>query len=463
MEREEIQARSRWMMRVLEWDDSRARYPNIWHAGMPRHILAFERIAGRLRLGDLVAVYHPASSRHAERSERFVGLARVAGLRRSDVPDHAWIDLESAHRFDPPLDLGRAPRRVFMCCDPAWPEQDTALFRRVLDAAAAAGWEPLEAERDADTPPVPGSPGVEPAAVPAQAEEAGLPVAETAGTSTEGDLAAASSRLFGGVEFSADMRDPRETTWLALVAMLDDRLRVVRLDATGRHGLQVSLRHPDRELMRAEAIGLAFPFGLPLAFGEALIGRAAAHEGWWALAKRFEKLTWPEYLVALQAFRDEHGDLRRLTDELHGTASPLQRSDPDLGSRSYHGIRMIAEDRSRFAIRPFESASARLLLEVDPRAAMRRMGVEVAAGPDGPDPARVLEALARLDPLPVEVAPPHRLKCIRSMRAVAAVVAARSAALAVSSGEADRPAEALAPDQADRVRREGWTYGLETP
>ena len=108
----------------MEWDEPRARYPNLWNEGMPAHVLAFERIGARLRLGDLIAVYHPASAKHPERSNRFVGLARVIGVRRADDPQHAWVDLEAAHRFDPPLETKRTPRRVFMCCDPGWPEHD---------------------------------------------------------------------------------------------------------------------------------------------------------------------------------------------------------------------------------------------------------------------------------------------------------------------------------------------------
>ena len=121
MPHEEIGKPTRWMIRAMEWDDPRARYPNIWHAGMPRHMLALERLAGRLRLGDLVAIYYPASSRHPERSERYLGLSRIIGLRRADMPGYAWIDVETAHRFHPPLALDAAPRRVFMCCDAGWP------------------------------------------------------------------------------------------------------------------------------------------------------------------------------------------------------------------------------------------------------------------------------------------------------------------------------------------------------
>ena len=124
MQKEEVRRKSRWIMRVMEWDDPRARYPNIWLEGMPLHLLALERMAGRLRLGDLVAVHYPSSARHAERSDRFLGLSRVVGLRQADLPGQAWIDLTTAHRFESPLQLKRAPRRVFTCCDPGWPDED---------------------------------------------------------------------------------------------------------------------------------------------------------------------------------------------------------------------------------------------------------------------------------------------------------------------------------------------------
>ena len=57
MHQERGERRSRWVIRAMEWDDARARYPNIWHEGMPRHLMAFNRVAERLSLGDLVATY----------------------------------------------------------------------------------------------------------------------------------------------------------------------------------------------------------------------------------------------------------------------------------------------------------------------------------------------------------------------------------------------------------------------
>ena len=142
MRSDDLRRHSRWMLRTQEWDEPRARYPNVWHEGMPKHVLAFDTVASRMRLGDLIAVYYPASQTHKDRSERFVGISRVAGLRRSHDPAYAWIDLEIAHRFDPPLDVGESPRRVVMCCDPGWPEPDIVMFRKVHDAAVAAGWKP---------------------------------------------------------------------------------------------------------------------------------------------------------------------------------------------------------------------------------------------------------------------------------------------------------------------------------
>ena len=71
MRTDEIRRRSRWMIRAQEWDERRARYPNVWQDEMPRHILAYDTVASRIRLGDLVAVYYPASQKHPDRSERF--------------------------------------------------------------------------------------------------------------------------------------------------------------------------------------------------------------------------------------------------------------------------------------------------------------------------------------------------------------------------------------------------------
>ena len=85
MKHDDLQHRSRFILRAMEWDDPKAKYPNIWVDGMPRMLLAIDRIAGRLRLGDLVATYHPASQRHPQRSDRFVGISRVCALRRGET------------------------------------------------------------------------------------------------------------------------------------------------------------------------------------------------------------------------------------------------------------------------------------------------------------------------------------------------------------------------------------------
>ena len=140
IQQEDPRRRSRWILRVQEWDEPRAKYPNIWQDGMPRHVMAFDTVAGRLRLGDLVAIFHPVSKRRPERSDRFIGLSRVVGLRRADGQGYCWIDLDTEHRYaKAPLPESR-PRRVFLCCDPGWPGPEVELFRAVFDAAVAAGW-----------------------------------------------------------------------------------------------------------------------------------------------------------------------------------------------------------------------------------------------------------------------------------------------------------------------------------
>ena len=152
MRTDEIRRRSRWMIRAQEWDEPRARYPNVWFEGMPRHVLAYDTVASRMRLGDLVAVYYPSSQRHPERSDRFLGIARVVGLRRSHDPSSAWIDLDTAHRFSPPLNLGEAPRRVFLCCDPGWSDHEVGMFRKVFQTAVDQGWQPAPEETEEGAP-----------------------------------------------------------------------------------------------------------------------------------------------------------------------------------------------------------------------------------------------------------------------------------------------------------------------
>ncbi|MDX1388084.1 MAG: hypothetical protein R3344_02790 [Acidobacteriota bacterium] len=442
MRTDEIRRRSRWMIRAQEWDEPRARYPNVWHEGMPRHVLAYDTVASRMRLGDLVAVFYPASQKHPDRSERFLGISRVVGLRRSHDPACAWIDLETAHRFDPPLNLGEAPRRVFLCCDPGWSEHEVEAFRKVFDAAVAAGWEPTPEETEEGAPSRPAT----------RHDESSRHDTEEAPDAGEAPASSpdAGTILFGGAAMNGDMRDPRTGTWLALVALRGEQLELVRLEATGRSGLHGHLRDPDADLMRASAIGLGFPVGLPLAFAESLLDGPFPDEGWWALAGKLEKMSRPDFLVALQEFRESHGPLTRYTDEVAGAPSPLHRAGPDIGSMAYHGIKLLAEERSRYAMRPFEQAQGKVLIEVFPEGAAKKL-----AG----NGATTIDAVASATELPVKIPAGYRSACESNAEALGAVMAARCAAAAVLSGETDKTPEELSEAEADRIRREGWIYG----
>jgi len=450
----------------MEWNDVRARYPNVWHEGMPCQLLASDRVAQRLRLGDLIAIYYPASQRHAERSERFLGLSRVAGLRRAHAHGFGWVELETAHRFDPPIDLEQPPSRVFLCCDPGWPGPEVAMFARLFDAATVAGWQPNPDEIESAHSAGPehlgerevGPPTAGEVAQAAAATDTPLPSGAPAQLDKE---LIEHGRLFAGVDYSGDMRDPRDRTWLATVALQDDRLHVIRLEATGRAGLERYLRDPDRTLMNVEAIGMTFPFGLPLPFAESLLGGKFPEEGWWALAKKLERLTRPEYLIRIQEYREAQGEPKRLTDEKVDAPSPLYRLGPDLGSRSFHGIRMIAEDRSRYAMRPFESAQGKLLLEVHPEALFRRVLGDAQSEDERERLKSVVAALPALESLPLEIGDRFARDCRTRETALRAVVAARCTAIAVLTGEADKAPDELAPGEGDRVRREGWIYGVQ--
>ena len=264
--------------------------------------------------------------------------------------------------------------------------------------------------------------------------------------------------MFAGVEYSGDMRDPRQATWLSIVALDGDRLRVTRLEPTGRGGMQAYLRDPDRALMNVEAIGLAFPFGLPVAFAESLLGGSFPQQGWWALVKRLGQVSRPDFLIAAEEFRGAHGEVKRVTDDVARLDSPLHRERRDICPTSYHGIRMIGEDRSRYAIRPFENAQGKLLLEVRPEGALRDLCRPDDASEGWQEVAARLDSLERW---PVDLDARLRRSCTTRRAAFDAVLSARSAAIAALTGETERTPEELSPEHADRVRHEGWIYGLE--
>ena len=212
--------------------------------------------------------------------------------------------------------------------------------------------------------------------------------------------------------------------------------------------------------MHVEAIGMDFPFGLPQGFAEKVLGGSFPEEGWWGLVRRLEHLSMPDFLVAIQEFRDAEGESKRLTDEKAEFHSPLHRVDPDLGSTTYHGIRMIGEDRSRYAVRPFESAQGKLLLEVCPTAALKRLPGDSPAldKVDGRESA--LRGLSELEKLPVRLDPAYRRSARGHRAALEALIAARCAAIAVLEGETERSPDELLSGEGERLRREGWIYGL---
>jgi len=438
MAAEKMRVHSRWMLRVLEWNDPRAKYPNLWHGGMPVHVLAFDTVAKRLRLGDLIAVYHPAVQVGDKKQGAFLGLSRVIGLRESHSDDQYWIDLETAHRLAAPLVPDKAPRRVFLCCDPEWPGPDVALFRQLFDAALADGWNPATGDQEVGGE----TPEPEPEPEPESEPEAG-------------------GRRFCGAVLGGGLHDRREHTWIAMVRLTGDGnpgLKVTRLEATGRSGLAGLLRSSDQGVVAAEGIGLSFPFGMPLPFAEAVHGGAYPEAGWWDLVRSLERWSYPDFLEKIQEFQKEHGETLRHTDQKQGAGSSLRRNHPDLGSVTYHGIRMLAEGRSRFAVRPFESAEGRLLFEVRPPLEILDLN-ETTVDAVAQWSTGIEAKLSGLGQLPVTLDRSALKACRGSSTALKAVLAARQAAAAVLSGEVSRTPEELDPEEADRIRKEGWIYG----
>lgn len=427
MATERARLHSRWMLRVLEWSDPKAKYPNLWHDGMPVHVLAFDTVAKRLRLGDLVAVFHPAVQAGEKKHGAFLGLSRVIGLRKSYSDSQYWIDLETAHRLSKPLVPDRVPRRVFLCCDSEWPGPDVALFRQLFAAAVSDGWSPVAGDL-AD--------GGE-----AEPEEAG--------------------RMFCGAVLGGGLHDRSEHTWLATVRLTgtgNPGLRVIRLEATGRFGLAGLLQSPDKTLMASEGVGLCFPFGMPLRFVEAIHDGTYPVSGWRDLLRLVGQLSYPDFLEKIQEFHRDHGETLRYTDEKQAAGSPLRRDLPDLGSVTFHGMRMLAEERAGYAVRPFESGEGCLLFEVRPP--LQDVGLdETTAGQVQAWSSGIRERLSRLSRLPVTLDEDAYRACRSGAAALKAVLAARQAASAVLSGEVTRAPEELDPGEADRILKEGWIYG----
>ena len=90
-------------------------------------------------------------------------------------------------------------------------------------------------------------------------------------------------------------------------------------------------------------------------------------------------------------------------------------------------------------------------------------GLSDTEGGQGSRNLAILRALKALPSFPVEMDEPRVRECLASRDALDAVIAARCAAWAVLSGEADLGPADLAPGEGDRVRLEGWIYGLREP
>jgi|GEM_PF-3601608 len=121
---------------------------------------------------------------------------------------------------------------------------------------------------------------------------------------------------------------------------------------------------------------------------------------------------------------------------------------------------MLAEERSRYTVRPFESAKGRYLFEV--RAPLQEVGLNEETLQDRTGWKReIQERLAGLPKLPIRLSDRLKTQCGASGAALKAALAARQAAAAILSGEVEKTPEELAGDQADRVAREGWVYGVD--
>jgi hypothetical protein len=265
-----------------------------------------------------------------------------------------------------------------------------------------------------------------------------------------------SARHFGGADFSGARDDPRRGTWWALLELRGGVLRLKNVEPSGRAGLRSLLLDEAGPMGDAEAFGIDAPLSLPGAVA-ALVCGAVRPPSWAALVDRVASFDLAAFRAALAAARAKAGEARRMTDERCGAFSPLHAVNPDMRPMTFHAIRLAAELRPQWRVRPFDPPGARQLLEVYPGAAMRREIVPRGAGRERL--ASALRGLERLDRHPVVLGATLRGVCLGSRDAFDAVLAARAAAAAVLDGQASLAAAALAPGEGPRVAREGWIYG----
>lgn len=259
-------------------------------------------------------------------------------------------------------------------------------------------------------------------------------------------------RFFGGIDFSG-AKEPLSNLWTAVGERVGDRLRILsvrphayRVDLAGYVADGWRSVDPDSAGGATILWGADFPFGLPTDVARALgAGSSWANQVAWVADRPADEI------------RGAAGDsarLPRLTDA--GALAPL---DLRLYKQTTQGLRWIHELREAVddpvAILPHhpEDGAPTTLIEVYPSATVRDLGLPRRRSPGRPGEIRA--RVAALRPY-LDFASADAESAAATLEdAWDATVACLTAFLCRS--DLDQPIR-LNPQQADRVRSEGWIY-----
>jgi hypothetical protein len=187
-----------------------------------------------------------------------------------------------------------------------------------------------------------------------------------------------SGKFVGGVDFSGSQQVPNET-WLAVGNLSSLGVEIVEVRRIGSHSLFGTLS----QLPELLALGLDFPFSLPLDFAQFLAESRSlpAFQSWQELAECLAFLSFEEFHLLVEKFGEKFSkESKRFTDRntKPPAQSPMHRGNPSMIQMTYQGIRLLAGlDPAKFYIEPFQKASQHKcrVIEVYPGGALSALRI----------------------------------------------------------------------------------------
>lgn len=301
-----------------------------------------------------------------------------------------------------------------------------------------------------------------------------------------------------GCDYSAAAKQPNPT-WMAEAAFDGSILRFSRLENIGSDKLLVNLLElgaagkscGEPTTGSSLAVGLDFPFSVPLACGQKILARVQTGKddnSWFDLAATIASMSYEELeKIATATSREAGVEPRRMTDALTNpkAQSPLHKINPGMLKMTWQGMAQLLElSKHGFSILPFadqskKEAPAKSVMEVYPAALLKAMDLPykkykgrdpsahalrrtIIEGISSPAHAALkkLQSVNKISQTPtgLELPPAVMAAAEASDDALDAVIAALGAALAqINSSNINRigPQPGLSQEH---LALEGWIY-----